>query len=382
MGANRTPVHETIATHYRGLILSGRIQPGERLPPVRDVARRMKVSITPVKTSYRKLEQEGLIFQRRGAGAFVGTSAIQAPASLEIGVIFREVGGWTEDDNYGLQVFLGVQGALEQGGHRTALATLPSRCPSKADLEQLVEKMLYAPPHGFVLDERVPDGIVERLAASGRPAVVIGRRVSIEAASAAVCDMRGAGEAAARHFLEMGHRSVACLWRTDWCGDEAAQAFLNVMADNAAAVAPSHTAMADLFSAPQDVIYGVFRGVMSHPPVPTAVFCTDDRIARAFSAWARESGLRIPQDVSCAGVMDLAMAAINDPPLSTFRFNPEALGRAAVEEVVACCRDSQRKPGARLVPGEWVERGSVARILCAVPETPRLSGANSMLRPR
>ena len=362
MATEGLSVQDSIAKRYREMISSSRLRPGERLPTVRKAAKDLLVSITPVRGAYKILEREGLIYQRRGAGTFVGASPQQAPASLDIGVLFRPLGQWTEDDNYRLQIFLGIQRALEAGRHQTILATMPPLNADPAPQREAAERLLAAGPHGFVLDDHMPDEIIARFAASGRPVVVVNGRNAAPGVGAAFGDMRQAGETAARKIFEKGHRTAACLWRRNNNGDLAAEAFLGVMADSAAAVAPHHVAAANMEGAPREKTYAVFKGIMSQPPLPTAVFCTDDRIARAFSIWARERDLRIPRDLSLVGVLDLAMAARNEPPLTTFRFEPEGIGKAAVEEVVACCRLPRRAAGTVVVQGEWVERESLARV--------------------
>jgi len=350
-----------IANRYRELIQTGRLKPGEQLPTIRDVAATMKVSITPIREAYQLLQQEGLIYVRHGVGVFVGSWQAPAPDCLDIGVLFRQTGSWREDDNYGLELFLGIQGALAAGGHRTLLTTLPA-VQDAVFVEQTTQRLLAAVPHGMVLDERVPDDMIERLAASGRPMVLVGRSSPNSRVSNVCAATQEAGEAAAREFLTQSHRVAACLWRTTYNGRLAAETFLRVMAEQGRAVAPRHVAIADMVRDSRETTYSIFNGIISHPPVPTAVFCTDDYIASAFCTWAQDRGLRIPQDISVVGVLDLALAATMRTPLSTFRFNPGEIGKAAVGEVIARCRDPQRVSGAIDISGSWVARETVASL--------------------
>ncbi|WP_460346466.1 MocR-like pyridoxine biosynthesis transcription factor PdxR [Actinoallomurus acanthiterrae] len=67
---------------YRGLletILDGRLRPGERVPPTRDLARRLQVSRNTVCVAYERLTAEGFLAARVGAGTFV--AAGQAPGT-------------------------------------------------------------------------------------------------------------------------------------------------------------------------------------------------------------------------------------------------------------------------------------------------------------
>jgi GntR family transcriptional regulator/MocR family aminotransferase len=69
---------------YRQLleaVLDGRLRPGERLPPSRELARQLDVSRNTVGAAYERLRAEGFLIGRVGAGTFVGTESLnRAPA--------------------------------------------------------------------------------------------------------------------------------------------------------------------------------------------------------------------------------------------------------------------------------------------------------------
>ena len=52
-------------------ILCGELAPGERLPSIRDLARRFQMHANTVSTGYRQLEAEGWVDLRKGSGVFV-----------------------------------------------------------------------------------------------------------------------------------------------------------------------------------------------------------------------------------------------------------------------------------------------------------------------
>ncbi|WP_308211789.1 MocR-like pyridoxine biosynthesis transcription factor PdxR [Actinoallomurus soli] len=53
-------------------ILDGRLRPGERLPPSRELARRLQVSRNTVCVAYERLTAEGFLIARVGSGTYVG----------------------------------------------------------------------------------------------------------------------------------------------------------------------------------------------------------------------------------------------------------------------------------------------------------------------
>ena len=77
----------------RAAIVSGRLERGQRLPPTRDLARRLDVSRNTVTLAYEWLVAEGLLSGRSGAGTFVESSAARSPKP-RAGVAIRHRPVW------------------------------------------------------------------------------------------------------------------------------------------------------------------------------------------------------------------------------------------------------------------------------------------------
>jgi len=69
----RQRVSESVANQIRQAIFSGRLEPGHKLPPEREMAEQFATSRVALREALRSLEQEGMIEIRRGfgGGAFV-----------------------------------------------------------------------------------------------------------------------------------------------------------------------------------------------------------------------------------------------------------------------------------------------------------------------
>ena len=65
------PVREQLSAQLTLGILSRRLAPGDRLPSVRDLARRLKLHPNTVSAVYRDLAARGWVVQKRGSGVFV-----------------------------------------------------------------------------------------------------------------------------------------------------------------------------------------------------------------------------------------------------------------------------------------------------------------------
>ena len=71
-------LYQRVANHVRELIESEQLQPGERLPAERELARMLGVSRVPIREAMRTLAAQGLIEIRRGQGMFVASSSVEA----------------------------------------------------------------------------------------------------------------------------------------------------------------------------------------------------------------------------------------------------------------------------------------------------------------
>jgi len=101
MGANRThdrddagvrirldpdasePVSVQLRDAIAARITRGRLLPGERLPPVRDLAIELELAPNTVAKAYRELEAAGYLDTRGRHGTFVAERLPEAPSDLE-----------------------------------------------------------------------------------------------------------------------------------------------------------------------------------------------------------------------------------------------------------------------------------------------------------
>jgi GntR family transcriptional regulator len=73
-----TPIYAQLERALRAGIATGRLQPGEQLPTVRQLAVELRVNANTVARVYADLERAGVIETRRGVGSFVTATPAQA----------------------------------------------------------------------------------------------------------------------------------------------------------------------------------------------------------------------------------------------------------------------------------------------------------------
>src|SRR4051812_11349536 len=79
--SDRTPIYAQLERAFRAAIAAGRLQPGDQLPTVRQLAVELRVNANTVARVYAELERAGVFETRRGVGSFVrvGAKAARAP---------------------------------------------------------------------------------------------------------------------------------------------------------------------------------------------------------------------------------------------------------------------------------------------------------------
>jgi len=68
------PIYLQIVNQVKYLVASGRLEPGEEMPPIRVLADRLIVNPNTVARAYRELETAGVVEKRRTAGTFVSSN--------------------------------------------------------------------------------------------------------------------------------------------------------------------------------------------------------------------------------------------------------------------------------------------------------------------
>jgi len=69
-----TPIYLQLVNQLKYLMASGRLRPGEELPPIRVLAERLVINASTVARAYRELEVERLVVKRSTNGTFVADS--------------------------------------------------------------------------------------------------------------------------------------------------------------------------------------------------------------------------------------------------------------------------------------------------------------------
>lgn len=195
---------------------------------------------------------------------------------------------------------------------------------------------------------------VRKLADAGTRVVLCGRPQSPDAI-ALTFDNRGGGQQLTEHLIGLGHRRLGYI-----AGPEERTTTRHRLEGHRAALA-AHGIEDD----PKRTVHGRYDRqagyeatleLLRRDPSLTAVVAANDTVAVGACAALRDSGLRIPDDVSVAGFDDLPFAVDAVPALTTVRLPLSEAGVRAGR--IAMGREEPPPGGIATVHGELMVRGS------------------------
>jgi DNA-binding LacI/PurR family transcriptional regulator len=168
------------------------------------------------------------------------------------------------------------------------------------------------------------------------------------------------GQAATRHLAELGHRRIAMIAGPDkilFCRARLA-GYWSAM--ESAGLPHGADLVVRTNYLTLDEGYAAARDLLARTPRPTAIFASNDLQALGTYRAVRESGLRIPEDISVVGFDDLPVAAWVDPPLTTVHQPLSEMAATATEIALATHRhEASGQAGVELAT-TLVVRGSTA----------------------
>lgn len=98
------------------------------------------------------------------------------------------------------------------------------------------------------------------------------------------------------------------------------------------------------------------------PKLPTAFFADNDNLALGAMQALKESGYRIPEDVSLIGFDDLPFCEIAVPRLTSLRVPKQEMGRLAVREIIEMIQGKNTIKTKIQICTEFMERDSVCDL--------------------
>ena len=93
---DKTPIYRQIILQFSQAFIRGDIQPGSRIPSIREIAAHLKVNSNTMQRVYQEMERDGLISSKRGTGYFF-TEDIEAVKKTRHEIAQGSLGRFVEE---------------------------------------------------------------------------------------------------------------------------------------------------------------------------------------------------------------------------------------------------------------------------------------------
>lgn len=321
------PKYQVIADWLSQQVEQGIYGAGEKLPSEQELRSRFSVSRQTVRKALEILEKQGLVKGRQGSGTYVTDwEAKEREKSRRIAVVTTYV------DNYIFpKIIQGIEQVLSGQGFQVQISFTNNSFTRE---EEILESLLEQDLGGLIIEgtkSALPNPnlfLYRRLMEREVPILFLNSGYRELACPVASLDDLEAGRAAARHFLELGHRKLGGLLKSDdGQGCLRYQGFLEELKRAGVPLDGSRFVWFDTgdtghFSDMEKRILRRFSGC-------TGILCYNDSAAVELMELLKKNGIRVPEDLSLVSIDDTDLAVYGDVGLTSVHHPKEVLGEAA-----------------------------------------------------
>ena len=362
MTENGKPKYFTLMEELKEKIISGRIQPGEKLPSENQFTVQYSLSRHTVRKALSLLEQEGYIEACHGKGTFCSEKMRHMKKSRNIAVVTTYI-----SDYIFPRLIQGMDNVLSEQGYSIILKnTGNSRQKEAKCLEELFQKDidgLIIEPSKSQLSCRHP-GLYENLEKYQIPYIFIqGIYTEMKDKPHILMDDARGGYLVTKYLLEQGHRRITGFFKADDIqGIQRHKGYVRALQEAGIPYDPDlvvwfHTE--DRRSKPSMMV----KEMVKTGSLPHGIVCYNDQIAVQVIESLEDCGLQVPKDISVTGY-DNSLYAQRGTGITTIAHPQERLGEMAAELILEKINGVSEEDSKveRLFQPELIVRGSCRRL--------------------
>ncbi len=258
--------------------------------------------------------------------------------------------------------YAGVAAGIEREMRPRGYQMLLSDSDGRADEEEVAIGTFQATRmDGLIITPAMPSSdAVERLVRSGMPVVEVDRVTTDGLCDAVVVDNERGAYQATRHLIELGHRKIGLI-----VGEVSYTSGAGRLEGYRAAMSEARLEVDDALISftsfhPLDA-RAIARDLLTAHPEISALFATNNVLAQGAVQAIRETGRRIPRDISLVAFDDALWMEFAEPGITTVAQPTSEIGQAAASLLLdRLAGDLTGRPVIRRLPTRFVRRASAA----------------------
>lgn len=352
------PKYYMLKEYLKDKIIKGHIVPGEQLPSENALAGQFKLSRHTVRQALGELENERWIYREQGRGTFCAPQREKGEGrTLAVQTTYIS-------DYIFPAIIRGIEEVVSLSGYTLVLANTNNDKKKEA---QCLENLIGQDIKGMIVEptksagENINLEYFKELEKREIPYLMLHAVYGELDPAYIIMDDEKGGYLATKYLLQLGHRRVAGLFKSDDRQGVYRQAgFMNALKEYGLELPPHFLGNYDterLFSYP----YQFTADLLRHNPRPTAIVCYNDQIAMQVLEAVRDAGLKVPGDISVIGYDDSNLAVASEVKLTTIKHPKAEMGRQAARFIIDMVEGRIRKPRLVYQP-ELIVRSSCRNI--------------------
>jgi GntR family transcriptional regulator of arabinose operon len=331
------PKYQQVVEAVKNEILSGRYQPGQKLPSEAALVKRFGASRITVGRALRELRQAGLIQSRAGSGSYVRPAAA-GENGLLFGLLIPNLG---DTEIFG-PICQGMSQAPQARKNALLWGNIAPEPETKEEqtwglcqqyIAKKVDGVFFAPLERAAANDETNYRVIASLERANIPVVLLDRCIlpypRRSRHDLIGIDHRRAGYMITEHLLKLGCRRIAFVGYPN----SAATVTARIGGYRDALFTAGISVARDLVRTLENDQLNDVRMVMEKLK-PDGIVCANDRTAGHLMHGLIQMNYRIPQDVRIVGIDDVEYASLLPVPLTTVHQPCKEIGMAAVAAMV------------------------------------------------
>jgi len=272
--------------------------------------------------------------------------SLRAQKSAKIGLVVSDIRN---------PFFTAIGRAVEDAAYEQGYSILMCNTDENPEKEELYLNLLYdenvagvifSPTHQFNINSQTYN--------QKMPFVIIDRAVDSSDVDMVLLDNVAAAYELTEHLISNGYRKLAGLFGdASSTGQERSRGFHKALKDHHLAPVAAH------FIAPRiQQGYETSMALLSQADRPDAIFTSNSLLTAGAYQAARDSKLKVPNDVAIVGFDETTWGALVDPPITVIAQPTEEIGRTATELLFQRIQEPSRSPKTVILKGSLIARGS------------------------
>jgi GntR family transcriptional regulator, arabinose operon transcriptional repressor len=298
--AGSKPKYQHVRDHLFAEISSGRLAPGEALPPEAKLAEFLGLSRNTVRLALGDLEDQGAVYRVQGRGTFVSTEQQrQSRKSLQA---FALVAPELQNFFYPSLV-AGFEEFCSSASFQTLVRSSANDVYRQGDqVLQLIDQRVSGVAIVPVTPVETPPHQIRQLHENHIPVVYCHRPVAGVIAPCVTWSGEAVGHAAAIELINCGHRNIAVFYMHEGAmAKQYSRGVRTALEERGIAIPNNFEIFYGASSRGPDcpnLIKTALTKLLFGPARPTALFCGNLPDAELVYLFATEMGLQVPQDLS------------------------------------------------------------------------------------